>query len=130
MIIVPIIVAYSIIGHGVYGPFLKEYSTFYDSFQSVLKFIIGDCKLLEMIDINPLWTFIFVISLSMLIIYLIISSFSAILIDAYDTIIISQGFPDDEDDIKWTVKVAILWMLDIIPNKYLLKINLDKNSKK
>jgi hypothetical protein len=83
-----------------------------------------------MINVNPMWTVIFVISLTMIIIYLIISSFSAILIDAYDTIIYGQGFPDDETDIKWTVKDALLWMFNLAPNSLLQKIGLDKNAKK
>lgn len=40
-IILPLVVAYALIGLGIYGPFIKDYSTFSDSFESVLGFIVG-----------------------------------------------------------------------------------------
>jgi hypothetical protein len=42
LIIFPVIIAYSLIGHGVYGPFIEDYNTFFGSFKNVMKFIVGD----------------------------------------------------------------------------------------
>ena len=123
-IILPLVVAYALIGLGVYGPFLKDYSTFSDSFESVLGFIVGKCDLPEMMKFNSTWTVIYVISLTMIVIYLIISSFSAILIDAYESTILSEGYPEGESDHKWTVKDAFLWMFDLLPKRVLEKIGL------
>jgi len=126
-IIMPMLVAYALIGMGVYGPYVGQFSTFEGSFLAVLGFIVGQCDLNTMMRYDPLWTILYVISLTIIIIYLIISSFSAILIDSFEYIVYKEGYPGEAEEDTWTAKDAFIWMLDILPSKWLAALNLNKN---
>ena len=121
-IIFPMLVAYALIGMGVYGPYVEKFSTFSGSFLAVLGFIVGQTDLNTMMRYDPLWTVIYVITLTIIIIYLIISSFAAILIDSFEYIVYKEGYPGEDNETTWTVKDAFLWILDIFPNSWLEKI--------
>eukprot|EP00344_Euplotes_crassus_P006370 CAMPEP_0197017588 /NCGR_PEP_ID=MMETSP1380-20130617/79628_1 /TAXON_ID=5936 /ORGANISM="Euplotes crassus, Strain CT5" /LENGTH=136 /DNA_ID=CAMNT_0042444711 /DNA_START=2128 /DNA_END=2538 /DNA_ORIENTATION=- len=123
----PMLVAYALIGMGVYGPYVGQFSTFEGSFLAVLGFIVGQCDLNTMMRYDPLWTILYVISLTIIIIYLIISSFSAILIDSFEYIVYKEGYPGEAEEDTWTAKDAFIWMLDILPSKWLAALNLNKN---
>lgn len=130
IIILPMLIAYTLIGMGVYGSYIEEYSTFFKAFISVLGFIVGQCDLNTMMRYDPMWTVIYIISLTIIVIFLIISSFSAILIDAYEYIIYKEGYPGDDGDHKWTVKDAFLWMLNVLPYSWLEKIGIITKSER
>jgi hypothetical protein len=130
IIIFPLLIAYSLIGMGVFGAYMEEFSTLWKSFVSVLGFIVGQCDLNTMMRYDPMWTVIYAISLTIIVIYLIVSSFSAILIDAYEYIIYKEGYPGDDGDHKWTVKDAFLWMLDVLPYAWLEKIGIITKSER
>ena len=55
---------------------------------------------------------------------MVVSSFMAVYFDALDTVINANGYPNDETDKKWTVKEAIGWVIDFLPQKLLKKINI------
>ena len=135
LIILPLVIAFTLIGMGIYGPFLNEYSTFANSFVSVLFFSVGQSNTTELMKFNSVWTVIYVVIVTMIIIYLLISSFVAVYYtDAYVTTIMSEGYPENEfaqasnapkpgqKTSKWTVRDAVVWMLDLLPNRWLLKM--------
>jgi len=113
------LIAYALIGMGVYGSYMEDYSTFQSSFMSVLGFIVGQCDLTTMMRYDPLWTVIYVISITILVIFLVISSFSSILIDSFEYIVYKEGYPGEDLGASWTVKDAFLWILDCLPDSWL-----------
>ena len=137
LIIMPLFIAFTIIGMGIYGAAIDEYSTFTKSFVSVLFFTVGQTDTIELFKFNVMWTVIYVVIVTLVIIYLLISSFIAVYTDAYIRTIMVEGYPEEEDyrrlnktgdasfrSSKWTVRDAIKWMLDLVPNKWLYKIGI------
>ena len=129
-IIFPMIIAYSLIGMGVYGPYIKDFSSFGGSLLAVLGFIVGQCDLNTMMRYDPLWTIIYVISITTIVIFLIISSFSSILIDSFEYIVYKEGYPGEDPAANWTVKNAFLWILDIFPDSWLEKLSIIKKGER
>ena len=124
LVLMPLIISFSIIGVGIYGPYSDYYRTFEESYISVLFLFIGQCNVAELMKINSFWTVIYVICVSIITIYLVLSSFMAVYYDALETVVLQNGYPGDETDKKWTVKEAIGWVIDFLPNRILKKINI------
>ena len=135
VIILPLVIAFTLIGMGIYGPFLNEYSTFGNSFVSVLFFSVGQSNTTELMKFNSFWAVVYVVIVTF-IIYLFTSSLIAVYTDAYLTTIMNEGYPSDEiyqsqgkEDLatktsQWTVRDALLWALDLMPNRWLIKIGI------
>lgn len=100
----------------VYGPYTDEFRTFSLALKQVLFLMLGQLNTEVMFKTNSVvavfWTFAFYFFL----IFIFMSMFLSIFLEAYEMIVRSTGYPEDyEEQTQWAYKDYLYWILDWLP---------------
>jgi len=91
IIIAVILVTVAIVAMNLWGPYVEEYTVFTQAFISTLLLSIATVGYEELVKHQFVWTFLFMVMVSMMLIYVIMSAFLFIFIDSFRIVVLQQG---------------------------------------
>ena len=120
ILLLPIFIGFCLVSMNILGPYYLYYRNFEISLISNLLFTIGEGDIVAMFRINREWGVMIFVIFWFVIVFFVLSVFLGILMDAYRTVRMEQGYTDDDN--AWELKDYLGWGLRWLPWKVLLKL--------
>jgi hypothetical protein len=112
-----ILLGYSCIAHILWGPYIKEFNTFGDSFLQILLFTMGYFNSNLLLTYNSAWTVAFLTSFFLFVLYFMYAVFVALYAESLRRTVIKLGYPEDHELSQWTLKDYVVWLCYCIGSK-------------
>ena len=123
ILIFPTIVGFAIIFYTMRGAVISEFSTFLGSFLEIFRMIIGNFKFLDIIYVENIYGFIYLLLFYIFALHFVIVVFVSLILSSFRSTIDIYSYPGDMRDYKkWGLKDYLKWSLSFLPSKLLMKL--------